>query len=173
MSINAKWISKRIQVELPIGSSDFTFLSKFLRQSGYEFNKKDGNFKCVCNSGKVNNMLSTWHMKSTPHNTIINTFEGRTFPFEDKVRSIVYPVIPKCDYVIEGPENESDNVIKALFDNRFEIVDLTKGGLFQKYVTKNNVDTVLLNYKVNDSFRMLFTGLDKTSRSLLQAFAMS
>jgi hypothetical protein len=171
MSINAKWINKVVQVELPIGSSDFRFLEKFLKQKGYTFNRVKGRFECIYeDEGSSERYNLLWRMKSTPK-TIINIFEGRTLPFEDTVRSIVYPVVPQCSFTIKGVGEDSDEVIKALFHNHFEIVNLSKGGLFQKFIKRDNEAYLL--YKMNNCFKLYFNGRDTTSRSLLQAFRIS
>jgi hypothetical protein len=165
--INATLIEKKVQIELPVGSSDFLFLERYLKHQGYRFNHKAGRHEYMPEK-EVEKPPLIWRMKGTPNQTVISIFEGRTFPFEDVVRSIVYPVVPYCSFMITGNGEDSDNVIKKLFKNKFEIVEMSDKGVRQKFLRRYN--EVYLHYNPEDFFKLWFNGYDTVSRSLLKEF---
>jgi hypothetical protein len=169
MSINAKWVSKKVQVELPLNSSDLLFLEKYLKKAGYIFNKETGDFECIPRDDSAEPI--TWKMKTTPRSTIISTFKGRSFPFEEDLRRIIYHVVPKCAYIIKGGKDDSDKVIKTLFKNDFELVGISNEGTFQRFMKRGN--EAFLLYKVKDAFHLYFNGRDDASRPFLSAFSVS
>jgi hypothetical protein len=166
MLINAELVEKKICVELPVGSSDLSFLDGYLRKNGYVFNRAAGRFEYACSG------ISRWHMRCTPRKTIISTFEGKDFPLERKVRGIVYPAVPRHEFVIKGEREDSDRVIGALFKNRFEVVFMSEQGKIQKFYNRRG-EKAALAYKMNGHFVLGFSGLDPTARLLLQSFELS
>jgi hypothetical protein len=173
MFINAELIEKMIQVELPLNSSDLFFLEQFLKSNGFKFDRKIGKFKYTCYDESNTPHTIFWHMRSTLNNTIVCTFIGKKFPYEENLRKIVYPKKPHCSYILELDREKITSVIKTLFNNEFEIAELSEGGENQLYRRKNN--KVLLSQSERNSgrVRMTFSGFDNVSRSILSSFSIS
>jgi hypothetical protein len=168
--INAKWIEKLIQVELPYDSSDMHYLEAFLRKSGFTFNEKIKKFECEYDGREPFKVY--WQMSHTIRMTVLNSFIGRIIPPEDSIRQIVYPVKPKVSYILEMDSRNLDCVIRTLFDHDFEIIGISQGGQNQLYKMREN-QVLVHQSKLDSSLRVTFKGADTVSRPLLSSFSIS
>jgi hypothetical protein len=172
-SIKAKMIEKIVMwTELPIDSANCNSrIEKYLLDKGYKFNKEKGHFECVYHDDeKAKDYLLTWHMKSTLNKTIIHTFQGEIFPFEQDMRSLMKPHIFKRYYTLEGDWSDTVEIIRELLKRKFEVVYLTKDGEVMQFEWKSN--QVTLFHKADDKFKLSFKGFKNMSRSLLAAFSI-
>lgn len=164
--------NKVMQVELPYNSSDMFFLEKYLRGNGFRFNRSIGKFILTYRDEDDNSAEVSWHMRSTMKGTIVNTFEGTgSFPHEETIKRIVYPVVPKYSYTVKGESKSINNVIKMLFSRHFEVTALSDDGRRQLFERKENKVDLFETDK--GKFMMRFNGLGDMSHSILQGLQMS
>jgi hypothetical protein len=156
-----------MQVELFIGDKSLVILDCFLKSKGFKFNPEIGKRQCVYTDGEGVPHNLYWNLRATLNKSIVNTFEGDIFPYEKEIREIIAPSQMTYQYTIAGEVNERaiNEVIKTLFNHKFEVVGLSKNGTTQIFKRKHNC--ARLDISENEKFMMTFNCCSNMSRSLL------
>jgi hypothetical protein len=171
MSINAITIKKLMRLELQINDSSFKELDDFLKFKGFKFNKEIGKRECVYTDENGINHMLYWHKRATFNQTVISTFEGDIFPYAKDMREIIYPAVLEDFYIIDGHQKDVNNVIKMLFNHKFEIIALTmRNANSQIMLFKRKDNLAYVSYHKIDKFKMVINAVNNVSRSLLSAF---
>jgi hypothetical protein len=141
MSINAFLISEKVQFELPFGD-DLYELESFLKNKGFRFNKYKGKFEYVYETEDKRIDTASWKVRSTHDNYLKNILKGKPFPFKSEICELISPVVPEYSYLLSGNGDDVDDVIKTLFNRKFEIVAMSKDGTTQIFKRRDDSVTI-------------------------------